>query len=97
LPGALVNLLTTTPGLRLSVDRREIQNDVSSVVEELLTEAAAELVAERAGLLTAEWLDKIERQSPFVAAIVIERQSPFVAAIVRDALARGASTDPDLH
>ncbi|GHE28857.1 hypothetical protein [Streptomyces capitiformicae] len=36
----------------------KIQNDVSSVVEELLTEAAAELVAERAGLLTAEWLDK---------------------------------------
>ncbi|MGW2488288.1 hypothetical protein ACWCV9_13865 [Streptomyces sp. NPDC001606] len=80
LRGAVVDLPATTPGLVLSVDRRRVVSEVSATVEALLSQAAGELVAARAELVTATWLERTERQSPAVAAVV------------RDALARRSGT-----
>lgn len=70
--GAVVNLFGSRAPVRMSVDRTEILDDVSELVEELLVGAAAELAASEDALPTYGWLCGVADRSPAVADILTE-------------------------
>ncbi|MFD3844834.1 hypothetical protein ACFWVB_02960 [Streptomyces microflavus] len=74
LHGAVINL--SGPSVpALSVDRKRIQDDVSTKVAFLVASAARELVSTRRDFVTDAWLDSLNGHSPRIAAIVRQATS----------------------
>ncbi|AXE84019.1 hypothetical protein [Streptomyces sp. Go-475] len=69
LHGAVINL-SGPSAPALSVDRKHIQDDVSTKVGFLVASAARELVSTRPDFVTDAWLDSLHGHSPRLAAIV---------------------------
>ncbi|EOD58670.1 HD domain-containing protein, partial [Amycolatopsis vancoresmycina] len=70
--GVVVDLSGPCAPERLSVDRTELVDDVSDLVEELLTAAAAELAASEDIPLSYAWICHVATGNPIIADLVTE-------------------------
>ncbi|MFJ8636962.1 hypothetical protein [Streptomyces sp. NPDC093568] len=74
LHGAVINL-SGSSAPALSIDRKHIQDDVSTEVDSLVTSAARELVSKGRDFVADDWLQSLARQSPRLAAVVMQAAS----------------------
>ena len=74
LHGAVINL-SGPSAPALSVDRKHIQDDVSTKVGFLVASAARELVSTGREFVTDDWLESLNRHSPRLSAIVMQAAS----------------------
>lgn len=70
LRGVVVNLFGAYAPEQLSVDRTELVDDMSDMVEKLLVDAAEELVASDSELPSYEWICTVADQSPVIADVL---------------------------
>ncbi|MEV6824496.1 hypothetical protein [Amycolatopsis sp. NPDC051102] len=72
LHGVVVNLSGSRAPARLSVDRTEVIDDVSELLERLLAAAAAELAGSEGALPNYTWICEVAAWSPIIADILTQ-------------------------
>ncbi|TDB91669.1 hypothetical protein E1264_00725 [Actinomadura sp. KC216] len=81
LRGVVVNLVGSHAPERLSVDRRRVLSDVSSMTEELLSSAVGELISAGNHLLDVRWLSDVTATNPRLGDLISEAAAESGASI----------------